>query len=151
MKKWFWIIVAVGVAGGALVWVLLLRSQNLRNRSDAWVQIDSNRIAVAVADTDSEREQGLSGHKPLQENEGMLFLFDMPGQYAFWMKDMLFPIDIIWISKEWIIVDITENLSPESYPDTVAPKENAQYVLEVPAGYSASHHVQIGQSVSVKK
>jgi uncharacterized membrane protein (UPF0127 family) len=123
----------------------------LRSRPDAWVQIGSNQIAVTIADTDPERELGLSGHKPLKDSEGMLFIFDVPGQYAFWMKDMLFPIDILWIGSDWKVVDITPNLAPETYPEAFAPKANAQYVLEVSSGYAQAHRVTIGQSVSVRK
>jgi uncharacterized membrane protein (UPF0127 family) len=111
----------------------------------------SEPVDVVLADTDAEREQGLSGRPGLAPNEGMLFIFDTPGRPAFWMKDMLFPLDIIWFSSDWHIVDITQNLPPESYPNTVSPIADTTYVLEVPAGFAAAHHLKINQSATFKK
>jgi uncharacterized membrane protein (UPF0127 family) len=156
MKKGIWIFIsAMIIAGGVLVGVLLLRSHTAptppMQQLDGWVSIEGKRVAVVVADTDVEREQGLSGHVPLAENEGMLFLFDVPGRPAFWMKDMLFSLDIIWLSSDWKIVDITPNLTPDTYPASFAPLMDAQYVLEVSAGFAAREGVQIGQSVVFEK
>jgi uncharacterized protein len=151
MKKGIWILIsAVIVAGGVLVGVLLLRSHTAP-KPDGWVSVGDARVEVAVADTDMERGQGLSGHPPLAENEGMLFLFDTPSRPAFWMKDMLFPLDIIWLSSDWKVVDITPNLAPDTYPAVFAPSMDAQYVLEVPAGFAAREGVEIGQSVVFEK
>ena len=57
-------------------------------------------IAVAIADTLEKRTQGLSGRESLSANEGLLFVFSTSGAYGIWMKDMRFPIDIIWISEK---------------------------------------------------
>lgn len=106
-------------------------------------------ISILVADTDQQREQGLSGHAPLSDREGMLFFFDTPGRPAFWMKDMLFSLDIIWISSDWRVVDISPNLSPDTYPASFAPKADIKYVLEVPAGFAQRHGIAIGQRVTL--
>ncbi len=108
-------------------------------------------ITVRLADTPAEREQGLSGTLSLPEEEGMLFFFETEGTPAFWMKDMYYAIDIIWLSNDWKVVDITAQFSPETYPATVSPQSPAQYVLEVPSGFAERHHVAIGQSVSFQK
>lgn len=89
---------------------------------------------VGVAATPDIREKGLSGHAPLAVNEGMLFLFDDVRTKQFWMKDMLFPIDIIWISPEWRVNGWTTHVLPESYPNFFFSPRNTQFVLEVPEG-----------------
>ena len=63
------------------------------------------------------------------------------------MKDMYFPIDIIWIGENNTIVDITKNLSPRTYPKTFSPKTEAKYVLEVNSGYVEAHGINIGDLV----
>jgi len=108
-------------------------------------------VSVRLAQTPQEREHGLSGTISLPEGEGMLFFFDTAGFPAFWMKDMTYPIDIIWLSSDWKVVDITHTLPPESYPATVAPQFSTQYVLEVPSGFARTHHITVGQSVSFQK
>lgn len=79
----------------------------------------------------------------------MLFVFDEPGHYAFWMKDMRFPIDIIWAGPDGRVVHIEENLSPETYPNSFSSALPAQYVLEVPAGFAQAHAVQLGSTLVI--
>ena len=78
----------------------------------------------------------------------MLFVFDKPGQYPFWMKDMNFAIDIIWIGEDLRVVYIKKDARPELYPETYTPTENAKYVLEVPAGFSEKNNLKVGDSAS---
>lgn len=77
----------------------------------------------------------------------MLFVFDRPDRYGFWMRDMHFAIDIVWIDNNWRIVDITHELTPESYPNTFAPSAPALYALEVPAGSALRYSWKVGDSV----
>ncbi len=104
-------------------------------------------INVELAVTPHEHAQGLSGRTSLPENQGMLFMFDKPGQYSFWMKDMNFPIDIIWIDENYRIADITKNLSPDTFPQSFQPSKPAQYVLEVTAGFADRNNINIGDAV----
>lgn len=64
----------------------------------------------------------------------MLFVFEEDGYHAFWMKDMKFSIDMIWLDESMAIVHIERNVSPSSYPNTYKSPEPARYVLEVQAG-----------------
>lgn len=98
----------------------------------------STTITVMLAETQEEHARGLSGRMELDADMGMLFIFDRPDRYAFWMPDMHFPIDIIWIGDDWRIVDIAARVTPESYPDSFIPRAPAQYVLEVNAGNAAA-------------
>lgn len=90
-------------------------------------------IRVTIASTSAERERGLSGKTFLATDEGMLFIFDHSEPYGFWMPDMNFAIDIIWIDSDWRIVDVKENATPMSYPTVFTPHAPARYVLEVDA------------------
>ncbi len=122
--------------------------------SDIAVDIlDVNSVSLAgvvlnteLADTDVLRARGLSGRKSLTENESMLFVFDQPGKHSFWMKDMNFSIDIIWIDEDLRVVYIKENATPTSYPETFGPDENAKYVLEVVAGFSEKNNLKVGDN-----
>lgn len=100
---------------------------------------------IEIVRTSEEFARGLSGHAPLAENEGMLFLFDQPDRYSFWMPDMRFAIDIIWIGSDWRIVDISHNVTPESYPEVFTPSAPAQYVLEVPADSAERYGWKVGE------
>lgn len=108
-------------------------------------------VEVYIADTPALHQKGLSGKEALGENEGMLFIFSEPQIPSFWMKDMLFNIDIIWLSEEWQVVDIHEGLTPESYPQTVTPSQESMYVLEVPAGFVKKNMIKKGQILFFKK
>ncbi|MFH0806504.1 MAG: DUF192 domain-containing protein [Candidatus Brennerbacteria bacterium] len=67
------------------------------------VRVRNQIILAETAANESARAQGLSGHAPLGINEGMLFRFDEPGVYPFWMKGMTFSIDIMWISGNRVV------------------------------------------------
>ncbi len=113
------------------------------------VLIKGERIRVDIVDTPAEREQGLSGRTGLGKNEGMLFVFDEEGQYGFWMKDMLFPIDIVWIASDGTVVYVVESATPESYPLAYVPPRAARYVLELPADWVRAHALSTGEKVSL--
>ena len=139
----------MAIAGGALAWVFFLRSGETLPL--VFIQGADVPVSVTVVDSPDTRQKGLSRHPGLAENEGMFFVFNAPEILSFWMKDMLFAIDIIWISSDWRIVDITKNITPETYPDTFSPAMPVQYVLEVSAGFVDANNVKIGQSVELKK
>ncbi len=105
----------------------------------------STAITVDVADTPKKQTQGLSGRSSLAENSGMLFVFDRAGLWGIWMKDMNFPIDILWFDETFSVITIKENATPESYPNVFKPIASAKYVLEVPAGFVSSHNVTVGE------
>lgn len=108
-------------------------------------------IQVRVANSEKTRELGLSHFKNIPSNQGMLFVFPQMGIYPFWMKNMNFPIDILWIDKNNNIVDRVINIDPSSYPKTFIPKENALYVLEIPAYTADDYGFLVGSSVIIKK
>lgn len=112
--------------------------------------VGQTQLVVELATTNAAREQGLSGRTSLSSGHGMFFVFETPGAWGIWMKDMNFPIDIIWADENGLIVTIEENATPQSYPKSFYPAHLAQYVLEVPAGFAKEHSIAIGQRIVVK-
>lgn len=110
----------------------------------ASISIGDAVVKAEIARTPAAREHGLSGHTPLGETEGMLFVMDSLDLHGFWMRDMRFPIDILWLASDGRVVDIKANAAPESYPAIFYPHEPALYVLEVSAGFAARRGVNIG-------
>ena len=117
----------------------------------ARVVVNGQVFNVGVADTSYLQHRGLSGEKSLDTDEGMFFIFQNPGKYGFWMKNMLFPIDIVWIDQNLKIIGIEKNVSPDTYPKTFYPPENVLYVLEISAGRANSSNIKIGDSVNFVK
>lgn len=106
-------------------------------------------IYAEIAQTPQQQSKGLSGRRSLSADRGMIFVYDEPGYYHFWMREMNFPIDIIWIDENYIIVDITENFAPQNYPGTITSKIPAKYVLEVNAFWAKTNHINVGMQTSV--
>ena len=96
--------------------------------------INGIKINVEIADSPQEWERGLSGKKSLNVDEGMLFVFPRPTTPTFWMKDMRFPIDIVWLDENKNIVGIERGVSPDSYPETYKPPIAVLYALETNPG-----------------
>lgn len=128
---------------------------NLHNDSDfeiVKVSFNNNlEVDVILADTYSKRVSGLSGFPDLEENLGMLFVFDNLGHHGIWMKDMNFPIDIIWLDENLKIIDIKNDISPQTYPKIFFPTEMSLFVLEFNAGFVEREEIEIGDSVKIKK
>ncbi len=112
-------------------------------------ELGGEALLLVVADTDILRKQGLSGHRPLALNEGMLFVFPADDKHSFWMKDMLFPIDIFWLDNEYRIVDVKERATPESYPEVFTSSVPARYVLELSEGFFSSHKLKLGDGLKI--
>jgi len=117
------------------------------NYQKSTVTINNSSIDVDVSDNACKRELGLSGRKTLAFGEGMIFVFDFPGNYGFWMQDMNFPLDIVWVDADLHITGIEKNLSPQTYPEVFGRKYLAQYVLELPAGYSDANDLKVGNKI----
>ena len=124
---------------------------NADNVSSSSVRIKNLIIYVDLAKTPEQQAKGLSIKNTLNENEGMLFIFDTSKEYSFWMKDMKFPIDIIWISSDNKIVHIEKNLQPCTFfliCTSYSPHANSKYVLEVPSNYTTKNNITIGDRVN---
>lgn len=116
------------------------------------IKVGNSEIFVEIADNDRERVRGLSGRESLAEDVGMLFLYDRDTIPAFWMYEMRFDIDIIWI-RDSVVVDISENV-PAPEPDTPRaelpryyPSTTVDSILEVNAGFVEQNSISIGDKV----
>jgi uncharacterized membrane protein (UPF0127 family) len=103
-------------------------------------------LEIEVAASGQTRQKGLMFRQELKPGKGMLFNFTDEAFHRFWMKNMNFPLDLIWVNKEKVIVDVTKNAQPcdDSCP-TFTSGEKAFYVLEVNAGFVEQHKVRIGE------
>jgi uncharacterized membrane protein (UPF0127 family) len=120
-------------------------------RKDGVVTINGSQINVETVAGTKDLEKGLSGRPCIESDWGMLFDFGRDGQYAIWMKDMKFPIDVIWINSAHNIVAIEADFQPSSYPEKRANQSPARYVLEVKANLSKELNLSLGQLVSFHK
>lgn len=126
---------------GLIFAFFVLSKKNENKIETATVEIGDAIISVEIADTSEERALGLGGRNSIGDAEGMFFVFEEPGMHAFWMKNMEFSLDIIWIGEDFKVVDMKENISPDTYPQQYASSLRAQYVLEVNAGFIQSHSI----------
>lgn len=111
------------------------------------LSIKDTYLTVDISDTPQEKITGLSNRPRLENGGGMIFVYDHPTKPTFWMKEMLFPIDIIWIGEDKKIVFVHENVSPDTFPRTFAPPRPIKYVLEVNAGFARRIQAVPGESV----
>ncbi|MDD2785560.1 MAG: DUF192 domain-containing protein [Patescibacteria group bacterium] len=120
---------------GALMMLFLL-ILIVPSKSSARVDVNGHNFVVRIASTQAAREQGLAGWMKLDDDQGMFFVFDKPDYYVFWMKGMLIPIDIIFIT-DGRIVDMAKNMQPPKPgqdPAMYQSMQPADSVLEVKAG-----------------
>ncbi len=112
-------------------------------------KIGEKNIWLAKAETEKERITGLSGQNQLEDNQGLLFIFDFPAKYSIWMKDMKFSIDVFWLDEEMRIIFIEKGFSPNSFPRAVAPPAPAKFVLETNSGFADLNEIQIGDRLEI--
>lgn len=125
----------------------------LRDHSILTVQIKNTNVKVEVVNTSESTEQGLSGREAIG-SDGMLFAFGELGTQRFWMKEMQFNLDLIWL-RDLKVVDISENVPMPVFGQTLGqlpfytPKTPVNEVLEVPAGTAQKWQLKIGDSFSL--
>ncbi|HTL39439.1 MAG TPA: DUF192 domain-containing protein [Methylomirabilota bacterium] len=142
----FLVLFALAVSG-----VALLYYHTPPSYSAGKVTIAGQVLSVDVASDSKSQARGLANRKFMNDNQGMWFILPASDVYNFWMKGMLFPIDIIWINQNEV-VDISPNVpvklgvSDNELP-TYQPKQPANRVLEVNAGWSLAHNLKVGDKI----
>lgn len=127
----------------ALILIIFILKNNSEN-----VCIGNDCFNVEVVDTPESRQIGLMYREELSLDEGMFFVFENEGNYPFWMKNTLIPLDMIWIDSSGKIVDIKEADPCEADPCPVFYHTgSAKYVLEINKGLSAELGIEIGEIV----
>lgn len=115
-------------------------------------KIHDKEFRLDVVETAVQKQKGLSNRRSINDKQGMLFLFDTPGYYSFWMKEMKFPIDIIFIKGDKIVTIHKNVMPPEDKTQRLplyAPSAPADKVLEIGAGLSDKYNFKEGDTIQV--
>ena len=111
------------------------------------VLVGGEKFSVEVASSASAHENGLSGRACIEQNTAMLFKFAQPGNYGFWMKDMLFDIDIVWLDKNKTITHVESHVKASSYLKVYYPGIDSSYVFELHGGRAIDLGLANGQQL----
>ncbi|MCU0667412.1 MAG: DUF192 domain-containing protein [Patescibacteria group bacterium] len=148
-QKSFWpyllislVVIVLLIAGG---WYLYKKSTETN-----YIKADINGQSyyLELADTDALRKRGLSERDGIKENGGMLFDFKQESDWRMWMVQMRFPIDIIWLNSDKMIVHIKNNATPAEYPEVYKSLEPSRYVIELPEDAVEKLKIKVGDNIS---
>ena len=125
-------------------------NNGVNNQSNSYVIINNYTINVELALTNEERQKGLMGREILNDNDGMLFIFENEEIHEFWMKNMIISLDIIWINSDGEIVHIEKQVPPcEENCDIYSPLLPAKYVLELSSGSVERLSIESGTEIQL--
>lgn len=110
------------------------------------------RLAVGIADTPETRARGLMSRESLGGVEGLLFVFDEDDRHAFWMRNTLVALDIVWLDSDARVVTIAADVQPCRLPPCprFRPSRPARYVLETAAGRLRTEGVREGDKLEIQ-
>lgn len=150
---WLLLVVMLAAVLGAAIYLFQLLAPAKPNPPlpDKVLTLGGAQFIVELANTYLARAAGLSGRTSLGPDRGMLFDFARPGRQSFWMKDMHFPVDIVWIRDNRVVGFVT---APAPAPKTSVFKlpayyspEPVNFVLELPAGTMAKNGLKVGDEI----
>lgn len=151
-KICIWALVSIGICSAVFVLLGFFHNKKIAPTAlTASIEYKGRTIAVKLAETDATREQGLSDTPSLAPDTGMFFIFEKAGNWGFWMKDMAYPIDIVWLDADLRIVHIEQNVLPATYPLVLYPNSSTQYVLELNAFDARRYNFVQGAQVRFKR
>lgn len=144
-RKIFLIIIFLSV----LLIAVYIFFMNENEQKEIQLCFENDCFEVELALTPEERSRGLMFREHLEENKGMLFVFDEEGERGFWMKNTLIPLDIIWLNENKEAVFIIRNVQPcgDDKCPVIRPDERAKYVLEIKEGTAHRIGLEVGDSV----
>ncbi|MCU0678119.1 MAG: DUF192 domain-containing protein [Candidatus Pacebacteria bacterium] len=146
------------LVGGAVLWWLfftptppipLAEPETTRADYEPLIPLTLGGRAMyaSVADESTERQLGLSRTTTLPSDVVKLFVFPTADFWSFWMKEMLYSIDIVWLDTNGTIVHIEHAVSPDTYPTSFVPAGRAQFVIETNAGFVDEQNLNVGDVV----
>lgn len=139
------------VSSLVLILLVILAVVGIKSVEKNQIDIDFGSVnleKIELANSEQSRAKGLSGRNSIEGNQAMLFVFDEASlDKCFWMKDMNFAIDMIWLDESKKVVDIKRDVTPDTYPKSFCPSKPAKYVLEVQAGLSKQAGVGVGSQL----
>jgi len=123
-------------------------------RNQKIADIKGHRISLEIADDETEQRKGLSARDSLPKDKGMLFKFKKADTHTFWMKDMRFPIDIIFINNDKIVTihhNVPAFMDTNKTPNLTiyAPKSPADKVIEINAGLAKEYEIKEGDTIKI--
>ncbi len=128
-----------------IILILILAVFYLRENKSGEICFENDCYFVEIVESAGEREKGLMYRDNLEADKGMFFIFEEEGIYPFWMKNMKFPIDIIWLNKDYRIIFIAKSALPcVEKCDNIVPDKPAKYVLEINAGEASKNEFKVG-------
>jgi uncharacterized protein len=162
MKWHYYLMIGLVLTLGIIGWIYKTRPQATTNKvvtidqnpkltpRELWVGI--HKLHVEIRDTETGRELGLSYRKQMGADEGMIFVFNEPQRYSFWMKGMNFPLDMIWI-YQGKVVEVSRQVPAPKPGDTqiatVTPSVAADQVLEVNGRWAETNGIKVGDVVKL--
>ena len=142
---------ALGIAIGLLILVACFfqvwQTMSYKKPIKDTIGHAQSTLTYEIADTPAKQELGLGNRASIPDNYGMLFVFAKDDRYGFWMKDMLVPIDMLWLSDNGTVVAVDDTVEPDTYPHAFYPPVPVRYVVETRAGFAASHDIVVGSVV----
>jgi uncharacterized membrane protein (UPF0127 family) len=111
------------------------------------IKFGTGQLELQEVSSPEALEKGLSGRQSMPESAGLLFVFPKAGEHCFWMKDMHFPIDMIWLDANKKVVTVKADVQPDTYPQSFCPTQPARYVIEVNAGVAKKSRISEGSQL----
>jgi len=131
-----------------------ITSSDLSNRGWNSTEIKINNVTIFawIADDEEKRALGLMHIKKLEENEGIIFIFEDEGIHQFWMKNTYLPLDILFIDKNLKIIDI-QSMEPCNMNECIlySPPRSIKYAIEVERGFCTRNGIKIDDEVKIER
>ncbi len=138
--SWLLILLVLAGIGAAALYMLWPQLQ-----PHTTLHVGDGVFVARVAKTPAEREKGLGGTRALRDDQAMIFVYGSDGKWTLSMKDMNYPVDMVWLDENKEVVYIVKNAPPESYPyESFTPKKEARYAIEFAAGTVGYKKISIG-------
>jgi uncharacterized membrane protein (UPF0127 family) len=114
------------------------------------ISINGQIFSVEVVKEEQDLKKGLSFRNGLERNHVMLFVFPNESFWGIWMKDMNFPIDVVWLNDDKKVVHFVKDMKPETFPKVFYPEQKARYVVEMSMGNVENNQIKIGDTLIFK-
>ncbi|MFA7244977.1 MAG: DUF192 domain-containing protein [Candidatus Magasanikbacteria bacterium] len=142
--KFYFILIFLGLAIFLFFWQRYYWTETI-------VSLKDQKLEVLIADSIYRQQKGLGGRDSINPYDGMIFPFSFPSKHSFVMRDMSFPIDIVWFYKGEV-VDIAPNVPIEPNKEEYeykkyTPRVDSDLVLELPSGWVKEHNLKIGDKM----
>ena len=108
-------------------------------------------FTLEIADTRLKQIRGLTRRESILKNYGMVYVLDAPSRYAYWMKDMQFATDVVWLDAFYRVIDLQERITPDTYPKIFEPDQPALFVLEFLSGSVKKAGITLNGTVDLSK